>query len=387
MKKKVLFVIDSLNCGGAEKSLVSLLSLLDKSKYDIYLWIRSRGGNLESCIPNHIKVLPAPKYNYLERIILSLSSILFSVVIRTNKKLGKIEHGAESLWKYKGRFMKGVSGTFDVAVAYQQGIPTYLVPTKIKAKKRIAWVNCDIASVGYSLSFNKNFYELYQVIVPVSKELETILNSYYPQFHHKFKCVYDILNPSLIKLQASESIQDYKADHDKTIIVTAGRLAAPKNYTLAVKTAKVLKEQGIHFIWLFVGEGSERAKLQQLIADYQLEGNVLILGYKENPYPYMANCDVYVQTSISEGFGLTIAEAKILGKPIVSTDFKVVHDQLTHGENGLVASMNPESVASNILLMIENEELRNKIINNLGKEDNDTYHKEVIKVEHLLDED
>jgi len=136
-----------------------------------------------------------------------------------------------------------------------------------------------------------------------------------------------------------------------------------------------------------VGEGSERAKLQRLITDYKLEGNVIILGYKENPYPYMANCDVYVQTSISEGFGLTIAEAKLLGKPIVSTDFKVVHDQLTHGENGLIASMNPESVASNIHLMIENEELRNKIVNNLKKENNDTYHKEVIKVENLLDED
>ena len=108
---------------------------------------------------------------------------------------------------------------------------------------------------------------------------------------------------------------------------------------------------------------------------------------KTNPYPYMACCDVYVQTSLFEGFGLTIAEAKILGRPVVSTNFDVVHDQITHGENGLIADMTPESVAENIIRLFEDDDLRNHIIANVKKEENTTYISEVEKVEKLLDAD
>lgn len=104
-----------------------------------------------------------------------------------------------------------------------------------------------------------------------------------------------------------------------------------------------------------------------------------------NPYPYMARCNVYVQTSSYEGFGLTIAEAKILGKPVVSTNFDVVHDQLVHEQNGLIADMTPESVADNIIRLVVDENLRNSIISNLKNETNTTYVTEVEKVEKLLD--
>ena len=108
---------------------------------------------------------------------------------------------------------------------------------------------------------------------------------------------------------------------------------------------------------------------------------------RPNPYPFMARCDVYVHTSSFEGFGLTIAEAKILGKPVVSTNFDVVHDQLKHGENGLIAEMTPESVAENIIHLLEDDNLRNQIVANVKREKNTTYISEVEKVEKLLDAD
>ena len=102
-------------------------------------------------------------------------------------------------------------------------------------------------------------------------------------------------------------------------------------------------------------------------------------------YPYMAQCDVYVQTSSFEGYGLTIAEAKILGKPVVSTNFDVVHDQIKHEHDGLIAEMTPESVADNILRLINEKDLRNRIIACVNKEKNTTYMTEVEKVEKLFD--
>ena len=106
-----------------------------------------------------------------------------------------------------------------------------------------------------------------------------------------------------------------------------------------------------------------------------------------NTYPFMANCDIYVQTSSFEGFGLTIAEAKILGKPVVSTNFDVVHDQITHEQNGLIAEMAAEALADNILRLLKEDSLRIRIVDNVKKEHNTTYFTEVKKVEQLLDAD
>lgn len=385
--KKVLFVIDSLGCGGAEKSLVSLLPLLNKEKYKIHLWILKRGGVFESLLPNNVIIQSEPRYSLLEKIKLHIAQSLFSLVLRRNAFLQKHEHGAETYWKCVGWAFKVPEENYDVAIAYQQGFPTYLVATKIDAHKKIAWINADIFSVGYNPVFNARVYTRFDVIVPVSKRLEEILRTHYSQFFDKFHCVYDIINPNIIKMQALEVHDEPFIKGNTITIVTTGRLALPKNHLLAVKAAKLLRDRGVDYKWLFIGEGSERSKIENLINEYELQNNVLLLGLETNPYPYMARCDVYVQTSSYEGFGLTIAEAKILGKPIVSTNFGVVHDQLKHGENGLIAEMTPESVAESIIRLLEDDDLRNHIVANVKKEENATYISEVEKVESLLDAD
>ena len=385
IKIKLLFVIDSLGCGGAEKSLVSLLPLLNKKKYEIHLWILERGGVFESLLPDNVTILSKPRYSLSEKIKLHIAQLLFSLVLRKNAFIQKHEHGAETYWKCVGWAFKVPEENYDVAIAYQQGFPTYLVATKINARRKIAWINADIFSVGYNPVFNAKYYTKFDVIVPVSKKLEEILSRYYFHFSNKFHCVYDIINPDIIKKQASEVLDKQFFRGNTITIVTTGRLALPKNHILAVKTAKILRDRGVDFKWFFIGEGSERSRIENLIKEYALSDQVILLGMRSNPYPYMARCDVYVQTSSYEGFGLTIAEAKILGKPVVSTNFDVVHDQLKHGENGLTAEMTPESVADNIIRLLEDNDLRNQIVANVKREKNTTYVTEVKKVESLLD--
>lgn len=385
--KKVLFVIDSLGCGGAEKSLVSLLPLLNREKYKIHLWILKRGGVFESLLPDNVIIQSEPKYSLFEKIKLHIAQSLFSLALRRNAFLQKNEHGAETYWKCVGWAFKVPEENYDVAIAYQQGFPTYLVATKIQAKRKIAWINVNIYNAGYDSSFNYAFYDKFNILVPVSEDLNTILKKGYPQFVDRFFCVYDILNPTLIIEQSLELINESNIINNNLLLVTTGRLEVQKNHELAVKAAKLLRDRGIDYKWLFIGEGSERSKIENLINEYELQYNVILLGMKTNPYPYMARCDVYVQTSSFEGFGLTIAEAKILGKPVVSTNFDVVHDQLKHGENGLIAEMTPESVSGNIIRLLEDDDLRNHIVANVKKEENTTYISEVEKVEGLLDAD
>ena len=385
MKKKLLFVIDSLICGGAEKSLVSLLPLLNQEKYEIHLWMLHRGMVFESLLSENVLVEDEPSYRTWEYLFFRLSHIVYSLLFRINQLLGIKEHTAETLWKCVGKAYKVPKETFDVAIAYQQGVPTYIVSTKINARKKIAWINADIFAAGYDISYNAAFYDQYDALVPVSQNLESVLREKYPQYSEKYHCVYDILNPDLIRRQSQMPVDNFIFNHQHPLIVTTGRLAIAKNHRLAVEAAKILQERGVEFVWLFVGDGEERPNIESLIKIYNLQKYVILLGERTNPYPYMAQCDVYVQTSSFEGYGLTIAEAKILGKPVVSTNFDVVHDQIKHGHDGLIAEMTPESVADNILRLINDTDLKNRIIANVNKEKNTTYMTEVEKVEKLFD--
>ena len=385
MKKKLLFVIDSLICGGAEKSLVSLLPLLNQEKYEIHLWMLHRGMVFESLLSDKNVNEPEPSDNVYERAKFRIAHMCYSILFRLKSLLGKSEHTAETFWKCVGNAYKVPSGTYDIAIAYQQGVPTYMVSTKINAQKRIAWINADIFAAGYDINYNAAFYDRYDALVPVSKNLEYVLREKYPQYSEKYHCIYDILNPDLIKRQSQIPVDDFIFNHQHPLIVTTGRLAIAKNHRLAVEAAKILQDRGVEFVWLFVGDGEERPNIESLIKIYNLQKYVILLGERTNPYPYMAQCDVYVQTSSFEGYGLTIAEAKILGKPVVSTNFDVVHDQIKHEHDGLIAEMTPESVADNILRLINEKDLRNRIIASVNKEKNTTYMTEVEKVEKLFD--
>ncbi len=385
MIKRILFVIDSLNCGGAEKSLLSLLPLLNQSKYDISLWILHRGGILESLVPDGIHLVEDPQYSFLGKVKLLIAYLLHSIYIRVLALLHQKQHGAESLWKCVGWATRGLDNHYDVVIAYQQGYPTYLVSSKINARIKVAWVNADIFNVGYNISYNIPFYKKYDFIVPVSEQLKGKMESILPQFSEKYRCVYDILNPELIQSMSQEPINDAFREIGKKVFVTVARMVPPKGYDIAVETAHYLKEMGIPFRWYFIGSGSEKQHILDMIVNYHLQNDVILLGLKTNPYPYMKLCDVYVQSSRFEGFGLTIAEAKILGKPVVSTNFKVVYDQITDEKNGLISEMEATSLGDQIIRMITDDALRQRIIANVMAEENTTYKTEVVKVEHLLD--
>jgi glycosyltransferase involved in cell wall biosynthesis len=374
--KKVLFLIDSLTCGGAEKSLISLLPLLDYSKVQVDLMMVHRGGVFEQYVPREVNVIDFPQS---DGILFRLCQLYFSLLLRLRKSC----HGAELRWKAMHSVYQGIEKEYDVAVAYQQGFPTYYIVQKVRAKRKYAWINADIAKAGYQEGYNKEFYDKYDKIVPVSDTLCSMLKNTHFVDVNKLSTVYDILNVDLIRNMAKEQVE-MTAAANVVKIVTTGRLAPPKNYSLAVKTALVLKNRGGRFVWYFVGEGSERVNIENLIKQYSLQDEIKMVGMTPNPYPYMAMADVYVQTSSFEGFGLTLNEARILHRPVVTTNFPVAFDQIKDGENGLIAEMTPESVAEKIMLILNDVSLREKLIEGTKKEVNKTAQTEPEKVMRLL---
>ena len=363
--------------------MISLLPMIDYSRCSVDLIIFERGGVYEKYLPSEVRILDYQLYrpSFGGKIKEAFCRALLSPQLRLNKK----RHGAEIHWRTIHSFYHELPGQYDVAIAYQQGVPTFFVATKVNAKKKMSWVNADIIAAGYDMDYCRQFYDKMDHIIAVSERLREKLSKKTPWMKDKLQCIYDIINPSLIQQFAGAPHDGVDAcDGEITSIVTVGRLAKPKNHSLAVKAARILKDKGINFKWYFVGEGEMRASIEEEISMIGLERQVQLLGFKENPYPYMAMADVYVQTSSFEGFGLTIAEAKILQRPVVSTNFDVVHDQITDRQNGLIAEMTPESVADKIMELLHDETLRQRIIHNLTKEANLTSTTEIQKFNSLI---
>ena len=383
MKKRLLFIIDSLNCGGAEKSLISLLPLLDYSRLDVDLLIFNRGGVFEKYLPPQIHIIRHNLYEsgHINRINRFIHQLIFSFRIRYGKK----RHGAENHWRAMHEVVNRLRGEYDAAIAYQQGLPTFFLATKVDAKKKIAWINADVFEAGYDMNYCKQFYDKMDNVVAVSEKLSEKLGTRAPWMKLKLDCIYDIINPDIVHRLALEPVDDMTIESGEISIVTVGRLTKPKNHLLAVDAAKVLKDKDVAFKWFFVGEGEMRPAIEGRIRELGLDQNVYLLGLKENPYPYMANADIYVQTSSFEGFGMTIAEAKILQRPVVSTNFDIVHDQIIDRKNGVIAEMTPESVANCIIELSRDKRLKDTIVENLGNEVNSTSVTEPAKFMRLID--
>lgn len=365
MKKSILFVINSMGCGGAEKSLLSLLSLLDYAKYDVTLQMFRRGGMFEELLPPEIHIREDLDYTVFcgEKPLTQLLSfdlrrinarVRTSLFLRSNAKKGCPLHDAQAYWKYSAAAYDPLLEQYDVAIAWGQGTPTHFVAEKVQAQKKFAWVNADYENVGHNKDFDRKYYAAFAGIICVSDKLCLTLQKVFPEYAAKMMTIYDINNPATIFAMADQPCS--LPNEGNLTLVTVGRLVPQKGYDIAAKAAWLLKERSIRFHWYVVG-GGDSAPIEKDIVQYGIRDCFTLLGAKANPYPYMKAADIYVQTSKFEGYCLTLAEARMLNVPCVTTNFDVVYAQMIDGENGLVVEMNAEAVADGIIRLATDQGL------------------------------
>ena len=380
MKKNVLFVIDSLHCAGAEKSLTTLLSLLDYSKYDVDLQLFGYGGALEELVPKEVNILKPMEYikfsslSTKNAVIKSLknmnfkmlsSRLKFSLAIRKNNYSNAQK--ARIYWQKVSNVIEENNKEYDIAISYAQGVPTFYVAEKVCAKKKLAWVNVSYKLGDEDRAFQEQFYDKYNKIVAVSDSAKNIFLETFPKYTDKLEIIYDINDANFIR-RMSEQGQSYNDNYTGLRILTIGRLANQKGYDIALEACKILKEKGIEFKWYSLGIGPLKEEIEKYINENNLENNFKLLGVKSNPYPFIKDCDIYVQTSRFEGFGIAIAEARMLNKPVVTTRFDAVYNQMKDRKNGLVVDMNSQGIVNGILELINNKKLTNEIISYLKTE-------------------
>lgn len=394
-KKKLLFVNESLALAGGEKSLIALLSKLDPNKYEIDLQLFKYGEELDAFIPEHVNILPPLPYTqfvtkgWFKNIgtLINLSTIGFFISKLTysiNIRRGAYNHPEKSqiYWKAAANSLTVSNKKYDVAIAYAQGIPTYYVIDKTEAKRKIAWVNTNVDFPPVNKIFQKSYYKKYDVIVPVSEITKEHLNNVFPQLRSKYYTIYDMIDyASILNMASLKTVNFNKKNFN---ILTVSRLNQyMKGFDITLQVCKILKERGVIFHWYVLGEGSYREKIQEFVAVNKLESFITLLGTNSNPYPYYKSADLYVQTSRKEGFGISIAEARLLNLPVVTTRFDTVFMQMVHGKNGLVVDINATAVANAIELLMKNKQLYNAIIEYQKQEQKENY-ESVEKFDRLI---
>ncbi len=382
--KNIVFVIESLHCGGAEKSLVTLLQNLDFSKYNVDLIVTIDNGDFQKFVPKEVNIQVVDIFSPLSKA--KKMMLRASFYLRKKFDKNKSYHPAQLYWKNFNKIIKKISKTYDIAIAYNQGFSTYFIAEKVTSKVKYAWLNIDYKKAGYNINYDIDKYLSFNKVIPVSKEAEESFFNELQLINSKpieTEVIKDITDPLIVNKLGDEHIGVTKTPGVLNIC-SVGRLAHQKGWHLAIEALYNLKNKGHNIKWYIIGEGPQRKEIEAGIKEKGLEQDLILVGYKENPYPYVKSCDIYVQTSLFEGLGLTVIEASILLKPIVTTNFPTASTIVTHEETGLICEMTPESISKAIESYIEDSSLMEKVITNLSKADNNDKAISLSKVENLL---
>lgn len=348
-KKKILFIMPALPGGGAEKVLVDILKRLDRSKFEISLLLTYCEGVYVEQIPHDIELI------YIHK----KSTLNHERLLRYLHIFGLYNRYVDIY--YKRRIRKLLAERhFDTIVSFMEGeavrLHSYIFD---KADKNISWVHIDLLTKHWSESFfrnidhEKNIYEAMDNVVFVSEEAKT---KFIELFNHKkdnIFVIYNLIPKDEIISKANNEIISKR----KFTIVLVGRLNSQKRFDKAIDVAELLHKDGVDFDMWILGEGELRSELENRISQKGLDGIVHLIGFKNPPYPYLDVADIYLSTSDSEGYPLTMCEALCIGLPIVSTKTSGPNEILENSKYGLLVDFDTESIYKGVSKLIENKAL------------------------------
>lgn len=379
MKKiKVLIALYSLTCGGGEKALVNMLNSIESHKYDITLQLfRNEGANLQF-VPSHVKLNPPlfpngfpSKGQRIKHLIKKFDLInLIRNLYYYIKSRGKNKRArAWYEWKSIEPFCHRNSETYDIAIAAMHGLSTYYVFDIIAADRKICWIHTDFSKIA-KFKQEKRYFESAHRIITVSNQCYDSFKKEYPTLNNVLM-LHNLNCPDLMQRMSGElSKNQCYPDSYKLHFLSVGRLVNLKGFDMLIEAAAGLKQRGISFAWYILGKGEEEAHLKEKAKAFSVEDRVIFAGLAENPYPYIKWADIIVQTSRYEGKSMVLDEAKIFNKPIVSTSYDSVYDQIENRETGFLVPISPDGIENGIVELLSNEQLMNHLISVLSKEDN-----------------
>lgn len=361
MKKKILFIMPSMFIGGAERSLLGLLEAIDYAQYDVSLFLYRHEGEFLAYIPDQVNLLPPMKeYGTFDVPIRSLlfsrrwrfglARLISKAALKTHCLISGEKKGVWMSMQYTARYLlpllPEIPGEYDLGVMFL-GVADPLIH-KVKAKKKVTWCHTDYDTLHPNKGMDRKTYEAVDHVVFVSDACREKMTRFYPALTDKTRVIENILGEKLLLQQAEVPVKDMPHLDDGYRLLSIGRFSEAKNFDNVPNICKSLLDAGLHVKWYLIGYGGDEELIRQKILEAGMEEHVILLGKKENPYPYIKACDLYVQPSRYEGKCVTVREAQTLGKPVVITRYATSASQLEEGVDGVIVPMDNEGCAAGI---------------------------------------
>ena len=379
MKPRIFINMHYMELGGAERALLGLLNALDTDKVDVDLFLNQHTGEFMPLIPSKINLLPERRgYNAIERpMIQILKEGQFGVTIgrlRARRLHKRYHHSLDSkersfdssAFHYVAECVQPYLpsledlGEYDLAISFLQ--PHNIVLNKVKAKRKVAWIHTDYSSVHVNTELELPVWAGFDYIASISPDCTKSFLKAFPSLENKIIEIENILSSDFIRQQAE--LHDVSEEMPKKGInlLSIGRYCHAKNYDNVPDIMKRLLEKGFKDLrWYIIGFGGDEPLIRQKIAEAGMEDHVILLGKKDNPYPYIKACDIYVQPSRYEGKSVTVREAQVLCKPVIVTNYPTAKSQIKDGVDGIIVPQDNEGCAHGIYEAINNKDGLNYI--------------------------
>lgn len=387
-KKDIIIVFTGpMDLGGIERSLLGLLNSIDYNEYNVDLFLYAHHGPLMYLINENVNVLPEEKELAFLRESFGTklkNRAYYSAYMRCKEavisKFTLINH--DEMWaEIMRKKVKPIKKHYDLALGFFR--PFDLIDEKVYADIKVGWIHTDYSSAGEDLELLKKDYAKMDYIVSVSDQTARTFIELFPELESKVIISENILSESFIKSEADKIDVSNEMDDSCVKLLSIGRFCEQKNFDNVSEIASIIKSKGVDFRWYIIGYGADENLIKSKITQYNMEDTVIILGKKENPYPYIKACDIYVQPSRYEGKCVAVREAQILNKPVIITNYASSKSQLQDGFDGVIVPMDNQGCADGIVKVIDDKYLQNQLIENTKKTDY-TNSKELSKLYELI---
>ena len=396
MKKRIFIAMHYMELGGAEMSLIGLLHALDYSRFDVDLMIYSHRGELMEMIPPDVRLLPEmPEYAQIERPIKQvLKDGYWRIAIARLKAkcqykryaLQKRPKDGSAIFQYVDNAVRSHLpslrhlGTYDLAISFLT--PHGIVLDKVQAKSKAAWIHTDYSFIDTDVELEYPVWSNYNHIVSISESASEGFIREFPSLKKKVMVIENILSPQFVRERSNLTTpEEVGAEMPKTKkyvnILSVGRFTAAKNYDNVPTICRLINtylsnnpKSGMKKVrWYLIGYGGMEDVIRANITKEGMQDNVVILGKKDNPYPYIKACDIYAQPSRFEGKSVTVREAQILCKPVVITEYATAKSQVENGKDGIIVPLENEQCALGMASFIMDTDKQNAIIQYLSQHD------------------
>lgn len=382
-KRKILIISHAMELGGAETALLGLLETIDPCKYDVDLFLMRHQGPLLNAIPETVHLLPeiqayaslaVPAKKAVEngQFAVLAGRLVGKLLAKLRAKQLHLSGDSGIALEYSHKYTVGVMPNismqpYDLVISFLT--PHYFAAKKAVGTKKIAWIHTDYSVVSVDTDSELRMWAQYDWIASISPQVTKSFLQTFPALADRIVEIENIMPTAYIRTLVDAAPAVGMTPEASIALLSIGRFSAAKNFDNVPEICRLLRAKGLDVVWYLIGYGGDEGLIRQKIQESGIEPYVKLLGKKENPYPYIRACDVYVQPSRYEGKCVAVREAQMLGKPVIITNYPTSGSQLEDGVDGLIVPLDNEGCAAGIAAALRDPPLLARLADTCRRRD------------------